>query len=347
MGKYLILFYLILVFSITCNAQAISSMYGDIVSQTHDSILVVFQDSKHNYWYGSNGHGVYRYDGKTLVHYTTRHGLNGDQIWKIQEDKSGNIFFTTTKGINKYDGKQFSTLRIAKNDPVNNGWKLQADDLWFQGAQDSGIVYRYDGKSLFRLQFPETKVAEEFITQYPRAQFPNMKFSPYDVYSIFKDSKGTLWFGTGMLGVCHYDGKIFTWIPNTEIGMDEIAFCVRSIIEDKDGRFWFSNTKHRYHVSNGLKEEKGIEQSKGQSEAFYTYFMSGFEDKNGDLWMATYGAGVWRYSKGTLTHYPVKNGNRIITLFSIYKDKQGAVWLGTHTDGVYKFNGKSFEQFKP
>ncbi len=361
MHNYAYVLVLLLPFFILCNANnnlqpsndLNNQTFGvDTVPQTHDSILCVFQDSKNNYWFGSNGHGVYRYDGgKTFLHYTTRQILPGTQIWKIQEDNKGNIFFTTTKGICKYDGKQFSTLPLAKNDAANNGWKLQQDDLWFQGAQDSGVVYRYDGKFLYRLEFPKTKVAEDFIKEHPRPQFPDMRFNPYDVYSIFKDSRGNVWFGTGMLGVCRYDGKTFTWIPNDKIGMDENAFCVRSVIEDKDGKFWFSNTKHCYAIYNNdtesITEEKGIDQLIEYQEADYAYFMSGFKDDNGDLWLATFGAGVWRYSKGALFHYPTKKGARTITLYSIYKDRQGTIWLGTHTDGVYKFNGKLFERFKP
>ena len=66
------------------------------------------------------------------------------------------------------------------------------------GAHDTGVVYRYDGKSLHRLEFPKTKVGDEHIAKYPRSKFPNVKYSPYDVYSIFKDSKGHLWFGTAI-----------------------------------------------------------------------------------------------------------------------------------------------------
>lgn len=350
-----------LAFFVRCNAKNGSRFFdssdkqtsiGDTVSQTHDSILVVFQDSKNYYWFGSNGHGVYRYDGgKKFIHYTTKHGLSGNHIWKIQEDKSGNIFFTTTTGICRYDGKQFIILPLTPNDSANQGWKLQEDDLWFQGAQDSGVVYRYDGQSLYRLVFPKTKIAETFITDYPRDKFPAMAFSPYDVYSTFRDRKGNMWFGTGMLGVCRYDGKTFTWIPNEKIGMDKVAFCVRSIIEDKQGKFWFSNTMHRYNVNDilNIKEETGINQAYGQQqENDYDYFMSGFEDSNGDFWLATFGTGIWKYNGKTMINYPVmKAPGRIATVYSIYKDRQGNLWLGTHTGGAYKFNGNDFEKFRP
>lgn len=344
---------------------------GDTVSETHDSVLVVFQARNNIYWFGSNGHGAYRYDGKSLLHFTTKDGLCHNKIVQIQEDKSGNIYFNTDGGISKFDGQNFATLNITSNS--NDGWKSEPDDLWFKGAQDSGVVYRYDGQSLHRLTFPKTKPAEEHILNFPWSKFPAMAYNPYDVYSIYTDSKGNVWFGTGMLGVCRFDGKSFGWIPNSELGLDKIAFCVRAIIEDEDGKFWFSNSRYRYTIyqnespdsypsaAKGLstarqdgqginfRKEKGIDPSNDQKEDDYTYIMSIAEGNDGDLWMATFGAGVWRYDLLTqnLTHYPVKDGNTTVTLFSIYKDHQDVLWLGTHVAGAYKFNGNSFEKFRP
>jgi ligand-binding sensor domain-containing protein len=324
---------------------------GETTSTIHDSILVVFQDRNDNFWFGSNGFGVYKYNGKTLTHFTRKDGLCDDHVWKIQEDKAGHMYFTTIGGISKYNGKRFETLRATNTYSSTQGWKLQRDDLWFQGAQDSGVVYRYDGKVLYRLEFPKTKAAENFISEHPRAEFPNMKFNPYDVYSIFKDSKGNMWFGTGMLGICLYDGKTFKWIPNNQIGMDENAFCVRSVIEDQEGKFWFSNTKNRYIIyrkdSIIFKEEQEIGTSKDQYEEDFTYFISGLTDNNGGLWLATFGAGVWKYDGKTIINYPIKHNDKNVTLYSIYQDHQGILWLGTHTAGAYKFNGKAFEKFKP
>jgi ligand-binding sensor domain-containing protein len=238
---------------------------------------------------------------------------------------------------------------------LNKGWKLQPDDLWFAGGQDSGVVYRYDGQTLHGLKFPKTKAGEEYIARYPRSQYPNMTYSPYDVYIIFKDSKGHIWFGTN-IGVCRYDGDSFAWISEQELGFDDTgrAFNVRSIIEDKDGKFWFSSTFNRWDVYRNdsvgqgmnFRKEPGIGQPKDQNADPFAYCMSSVKTDNGDLWMATYGAGVWRYDGKSMIHYPVKKGDAIITLFSIYKDKQGDLWLGTHSAGAYKFNGKSFEKFR-
>ena len=67
--------------------------------------MYVFQAKNNDYWFGSDDRGVYRYDGKTIVNFTTKDGLVGNRIRGIQEDKSGNIYFTTYEGISKFDGQ--------------------------------------------------------------------------------------------------------------------------------------------------------------------------------------------------------------------------------------------------
>jgi Two component regulator propeller len=324
---------------------------GDTVTELDKRIFAVFQARDLAHWFGSDGQGVFRFDGKTLVRFTTRHGLSGDRIRSIQEDRSGNVYVNSEGGISRFDGRGFSPLSVT--DPSKSEWKLEHDDLWFTGWQDSGVVYRYDGKLLHRLAFPKTAPGEAHIAKYPRSQFPGMTYSPYDVYTIFKDSKGHVWFGTGTLGACRYDGTSFAWAAKTELGFSEDdGFGVRSIIEDKDGKFWFSRTVNRFAIDPIARAEPGAVALSYRKQAGiggasdpecpFSFFMSAVVDKNGDLWLATLRGGVWRYDGTSMTHYPVTDGNTPITVFSIYKDRQDALWLGTHEHGVYKWDGKAF-----
>jgi ligand-binding sensor domain-containing protein len=274
-------------------------------------------------------------------------GLGG-----IQEDKSGNIYFNTSKGISVFDGKSFTTLEVAgSRSTAKSEWKVQPDDLWFQGAQNAGVLYRYDGKLLHRLAFPKTKDGDEHYRQMPRDKFPNANFSPYDVYSIFRDSQGNVWFGTSTLGVCRFDGKSFAWLPESELR--NTSFGTRSIVEDQEGRFWFCNTLYRYEVDqNGsagttFRRVQGIRDVREPSKELIRGIMSSTLDSSGALWMATYQDGVWRYDGSGVTHFPVEDGDKAVNTFSIYRDRQGTLWLGTQEAGAYKFNGKTFEKFRP
>ncbi|KAF0203723.1 MAG: GGDEF domain [Bacteroidetes bacterium] len=318
---------------------------GDTVKELGNNIMLIYQDKKNNYWFGSWVDGLYRYDGKTILHFTTKDGLLSNRIDDIKEDKYGNIYFNNSGEIVKFDGQNFITVSPTSNS--DSEWKLEPDDLWFKSYQDSGFVYRYDGKYLHRLKFPETKEGNDYF-----AKFPNVNYSPYDVYNIYKDSKGNVWFGTASLGVCLYNGITFTWLSEKELEFDvETAFGIRSIIEDSNGKFWFSNSLHRFNVygqdstTNYLKE-KGIGSLDGKKDGDLVAIIS-MEKDNNNLWMATYNKGVSRYNGQQITHYPVKYNGKDITVFSIYKDNNGELWLGTHENGAYKFNGKAFEKFKP
>lgn len=329
---------------------------GEVVTELDKEMLYIFQAKDNTYWFGSNGQGVYRYNGKTITHFTMKDGLASNRIRGIQEDKSGNIYFTTYEGISRFDGRAFMTLSSSPS----TEWKNQPDDLWFVGAQDTGVVYRYDGKSLHRLALPKTRIGEEQAARFPRSKFPNAIWSPYDVYTIVKDSKGNLWFGTASAGVGRFDGRSFSWLYEEHLTEIEGggSFGIRSILEDQEGAFWICNTRYRYRIDpkgtpdpgKGLikyKRDQGIDRLKAPDGVDHSYFMSILEDEKGVLWMATLRHGVWRYDGDKVTRYSVKDGAKDVSLFSINKDNRGDLWLGTHEAGAYKFNGKTFEKFRP
>lgn len=310
---------------------------GDTVNKLGNNIMSIYQDTKNNYWFGSWEDGLYRYDGKTILHFTSTSSLPDNRIEDIKEDKSGNIYFNTSRGISKFDGYNFTTLTLVNSD---NQWKLESDDLWFKSAQFKDEVFRYDGKFLYKLQLPK---------------HPNYSY-PYAVYCIYKDSKGNVWFGTNPLGVFRYNGKSIDWISEVDVTElhDGPANGVRSIIEDKDEYFWF-NSAYRYNIygkSNKQKlkfydREKNIGNLDGNPDSDFWEYLSIARGKNNDLWIATYANGVWRYDGNKTSYYPVQDEGKDITLFSIYKDNHDELWLGTHKNGVYKFNGSNFERFKP
>ncbi len=313
---------------------------GEIISELGKSVMYVFQAKNDDYWFGSNDRGVFRYDGSVIVNFTTRDGLCSDRIRGIQEDKSGNIYFTTYEGISKFDGKSFTTLSVSTSSTPTN-WKKQADDLWFVGPPDAGVVFRYDGNSLYRLEFPKTKLGDEHFAKMPRSKFPNAIYSPYDVYCILKDRKGDLWFGSTCIGVCRYDGMSFDWLTDKTL----LEAPVRSILEDKKGNFWFTYTGHASF--DGFRAVNGFDKLQDRTEGKIVDGMSIIEDKNGSLWTAALRAGAFKYDGEQRVHYPIKDGSTAIEVFAVYMDNRGDLWLGTHNGGAYKFNGKTFEKFRP
>lgn len=326
-------------------------------SEMCKGIWYVFQDANGNYWFGSDGHGVYRFDGKATTNFTTNDGLCSDRIRGIQQHKSGDILITTLEGVSKFDGQSFSTLPVTAMDSPADGWVLDPDDVWLPWQTGQKGPYRYDGKTLYHLKFPKHPREDGFYATHPRHPW-----SPYEVYCVYKDRKGNVWFGTANFGICRFDGKHLDWMYEEHLTEIEGGgmFGIRSILEDKDGAFWFCNTQYRYKVQPhqegapgpesgriAYTREAGMDLSGTSLREKFFYFMSITEDDKRNLWMATYGGGVWRFDGKVLTHFPVKDGDRDVTLFSITKDSRGDLWLGTHEAGAYRFNGKEFEKFRP
>jgi ligand-binding sensor domain-containing protein len=347
MKLHILLFLHISVLLISCNGQNANqpknhapSIDGDTVKELGSSIMVIYQDKKNTYWFGSWKTGLYRFDGKTLINYTTKHGLHNNRVDDIKEDKSGNIYFSgmnPNSTITKFDGKSFIKIIATPS----NEWKLGANDLWLLNwYQAKQKVFRFDGKTLYELTIPK----------------PINLTNPFEIYSIYKDRKGNVWFGTNPSGVCRYNGKSFDWITEEDVTefRNEGANGVRSIAEDIDGEFWF-NTEYRYSVYDNdafnrttfYRRQESIGGLDGKKNSNLDEYLSIAKDNKNNLWFATYRDGVWKYDGTLITHYPVQNDSKDITIFSIYKDNNGDLWLGTHENGAYKFNGKTFEKFKP
>ena len=312
---------------------------GDTVNELGSNIMVIYQDKKNNYWFGSWKTGVYKYDGKTLINYTTKQGVYTNRVDDIKEDESGNIYFSGMNPdatITKFNGESFINIKATPS----NDWKLETNDLWLVNPhQNKQKVYRIDGNNVFELALPN----------------PPKLNNPFDVYCIYRDLKGNIWFGTSLVGVCRYNGKSFEWITEEDVTefRDGGANGVRSITEDKNGDFWF-NTEKRYSIydSSTLKSNQfytrhgSIGSLDGKSTTGLNEYLSTVKDHENNLWFVTYRDGVWKYDGTKITHYQVQENSKNIKLFSIYKDKKGDLWLGTHENGAYKFNGSTFEKFK-
>lgn len=335
------------------NREEVNAL-GKSVAALDKGVMVIFQDQQNNYWFGGAEQGVYKYDGENLILYSLKDGLCSTSVLGIQEDKSGNIYFDTFDGVSKFDGQQFTTLTVKESSSTSKAeWKLEPDDLWFRIGWNKNGPYRYDGEFLHFLEFPQTEEANKYLTKHPNAP------TPYGIYSMYTDSKGAVWFGTASLGACRYDGNTVSWLYEKHLveTSDGGNPGIRSILEDKDGYFWFSNTRYRYEMLPGntvkgganylnYRKEDGIAIAKDNGELDYPYFMAITEDNNGEIWLATYDEGVWQNHGEENKNYKIRDGDKGILLFSIYNDNEGVCWLATHGGGIYKFNGQAFEKFE-
>lgn len=308
----------------------------------HASVRSLLRDAKGIFWFGSDGDGLFRYDGKRFIRYTKNEGLTDNQVRTIQQDNSGNLWLETGNGVCRYDGSTFTPFPerpAIQIDYFGRTFSGTTEGLWF-GARDG--AFHYDGTSFTFLPLPLDESDKAL-----RRSHPGANRTAYSVYSVLRDKSGNVWFGTEQRGVCRYDGKHFVWRRDKGLNV-----AVRTIYQDRTGNIWFGTNgggAFRYNgktVTN-VTREYGLENpdfpktGKGKPGTLARVW-SIAEDTAGNLWFGTIDAGAWRYDGKSLTNVTVKDGLNGNAVLSILRDTSGTLWFGFDGGGVCSYDGKSF-----
>jgi ligand-binding sensor domain-containing protein len=220
----------------------------------------------------------------------TSYGPNA-MVRKVKQDRNGNILITASwSGVFRYDGKYFTNLTSKLGS--HRFWDILEDRrgiLWF-ASTDSG-VYNYNGETF-----------QHFTT---REGLANNR-----VMSIYEDSAGNIWFGTGG-GTSRYDGKSFRNFTTKE-GLSNNDLT--TIMEDKTGKLWFG-TRGEPCFYDG----KTFTVFKNKDGKAFKNVWSIIEDKKGNIWLAD-NDGLGRYDGRTFTKVSQKGA------FAIIEDKNGNIW---------------------
>jgi len=200
-----------------------------------------------------------------------------------------------------------------------------------------------------------TIVAQQNIFYYPNSTtVPGL---PSKItYSVFKDSKGFMWFGTET-GLYRWDGidyKIFRYDPDdsTSISGNMID---KILMEDNEGNMWISARESGLNIYNP-STESFTRFSRSPDYLFdfdFNRIHVALQDKNGEVWLAgRYIFGVINFDKttGSLAIYrvnPDTMDSEANMTSSMYEDESGILWIGT-LQGLYQFNRdtKTFTNFE-
>lgn len=322
------------------------------------SIISGYRDSKGNLWFGTDGGGVSKFDGKSFTNFTKTNGLAGNSVMCIQQDTLGNFWFGTNGGgLSLYDGVSFATYNQAEGlaDKIFCITRDKKGVLWF--GTNRGVKI-FDGKSF--ASFPiSTDTTLQSIT------------------CITEDKNGNLWFGTSHMGVILFDGeKIKSFNKNNGF----ISNKINCITEDSYGNIWFgtdagltrltNDIYKNYTLKDGLADNfiyAILEDKKGNvwfgtnnGICFYNISLSRFStvfgltnktarniisDKSGNLWFGTYGGGINRYDGKSIIDITSAQGLSDDFVNSIVQDNSGNYWFGTEVNGATFYNGKSFTKY--
>ena len=293
-------------------------------------------------------------------------GLASNTVLTVFEDSHGVMWFGTTDGVTRYDGKNFRTFTtedgLARN-TIGLIFEDQHGMLWFADGVLSSFLERGKPMDMSWMETPLSELNLD-IQPYPetteetRRVVPLKGVSRYDgqtfkifttadgladdtVQDIFEDKAGTLWFATWS-GVSQYNGEKFNNIVvNGPLGMEVLPDWwneIKTITQDTAGNFWFGSTAgityynrqatHFRHFA--IDEDFSPFQEMGKAQTGHITDLL-FDTKD-NLWMSRSGtgaenSGIRKYDGKKLTTFPQSEALPMNNVDNIMQDSIGNLWF--------------------
>lgn len=323
-------------------------------------------DEAGNIWLGTDGDGVWRYDGKAWINYHIPDGLVFNRVGPIASGTDGTLWFGTYGGgVSAYDESSLVNYARADGlawDEVWGGAAGPDGSVWFstsvlvysRRSDTPGGISRFDGTN-----FVTYRQVDGLANNRPGA----LRFGP----------DGKLWIATrgggiSILGQDHQfttltlpGGLAANWVFNVDFAPDGAAWC-----GTQDGVFRYDGASfEHFTMANGLPDSSGPVSADrkggvwrtsdrgngvsylspealkpggtrsfvnfGPKEGLLVSWMSGaYLTRDGEYWAGTMG-GVYRFDGGRFSPLPrPKDALADGTTSAIYVDSRGRRWFGTH-----------------
>jgi len=308
-------------------------------------------------------------------------GLSNNTITSIKEDKFGQIWFGTSNGLNKYNGKEFTVYRNVPRDKFSisnseiNDVLVDRDGYVWVGTING--LNRYD---------PKNDVFERFYRRSNRFSLTNSL-----IICSLEMAKGNIWFGTAN-GVSIYDKKKDRFKRFLQGNSNKNSKSIHDIYRDKENRIWLATNKGIIKVAfdknkkfvvkeytinkkrtnfniNSILEVSPNIIGLGTKFDGYLFFNIKTEkfvrpkginipenldvrdlefDNDNNLWIATT-SGLFIVTPENKTisikeNDRENNGSIQNYIRRIYKDKNGFMWLATQNRGIITWD-KSYQNF--
>lgn len=156
--------------------------------------------------------------------------------------------------------------------------------------------------------------------------------SQNSVFSICRDSKGFMWFGTED-GLNKYDGYRFAVYRNKPGDPGSLGDnFIHSIYEDRKGNLWIGTR------SGGLNR---FDRKKNRFIRYphplgFTNVYRVFQDRAGNIWLGSLGGGLNKFDADTGRFKQYKLDEPDVTV--IYEDQPGKLLIGTGDGKLYRFD---------
>lgn len=310
------------------------------------AISTITQDNYGYIWIGTNGKGVYKFDGVEYVSYkyesTDSLSVNSSLIHCSYLDKKNRLWVGTENGINVYDRRidKFKRIEFSKK---QKGDSNNISVASVTGDEDGNIYLGTFGKGLFKLNsntFNIEKIENNIkdVTESTNLTVNNLKI----------DAFGKVFAGTN-LGLKEYNSitnkletSFFKSIGNTIFSIDD---HVQSILIDDKNQLWIGS------YDNGLfKIKRGETSVKDHYTLTEKRVLSMIQNVDGTLLVGTENDGLLHIKqngiliKNYLLDKTDKNSIRSNSIWSLFLDNNQRIWMGYYNSGIGLYD-KLFDKF--
>jgi ligand-binding sensor domain-containing protein/serine phosphatase RsbU (regulator of sigma subunit) len=239
---------------------------------SNNYVMSILEDKTGNLWFGTNGGGVCRYDGRHIASgtvgervgsfttFTEKEGLSNNYVMSILEDKTGNLWFGTNGGVCRYDGKFFTNFTEKEglsNNAVLNMIQDVEGNIWYGTRKGLSKVTPMRLAELAGKNDNYKPNIEAFFYNYGY----NDGFLGLNCRrnSVLQDSKGRIWWGTDLLTCYDPEGDIAdTTAPSVNLTSvklfgEEIAWAnLNAVYTDSTGKEIIKGKTNDTLLSNGI-----------------------------------------------------------------------------------------------
>ncbi|MBA4407697.1 hypothetical protein C0389_10510 [bacterium] len=331
------------------------------------TVYQIIQDREGFIWFATQN-GISKFDGKNFSTYRIKDGLNSNSIISLVEGKNGELYIGNyEKGINilrngrienycnEIDGKSFALSYLLLVPAGKDEQKLYAYRSWsninvINEKKHSGFSNYIINTYPPRIIKLEKLLNGEIIVLATTGLF-NLKndafnklhidgFKDTDVYSLAEGDDGSYFIGTrGMI----YRIKNNNVIRKYKINLYADNNDVTAIFRDKNNNLWFSiMNKGFFLIPDGSDKIIDIGSKMDLQNTLVNNYL---EDNEGNIWLSTYGKGVYCLNNLYIKSYNENDGMSSNSVYSIVKERSGKLLIGTFNGVNILENGK-FEQIK-
>ena len=303
-----------------------------------NSLVAVFQDSKHDFWILSDDQGLNRYSPATkkLTKYSSPGKIGSNLTSAICEDHKGTIFVgTLTSGLFSFNR---TTNRFDQIVYPKSQQGLPVKCLFVD--KQKHLLVGTDGMGM-KIYNEKTNMLQDLEMQSLLFDFSKMK-----VHSILQDNAGNWWAGIFQKGVYFTPNNPnkFSILGYKSFNKNIIgSSCVMSILKDDDNVVWVGTDNDGIY---GVEKGGAVKHyTRSTPNSVSNTIMCMFQDSNKDIWLGSYLNGLSKLNKssGICTYYNQISpniGNNFLSnkIMCITEDRQKNLWIGTNGAGLYSFD---------